>query len=300
MKLKIHDLIYDTNVIHPRDEPLHMTDPLVSAIITTKNRSGMLPRALVSVRNQSYPNIEIVIVDDGSTDLTPKVIEDFEYENRLIHLRNEESLGACRARNQGIAASSGTFIAGLDDDDEWHPDRIKFLVDAYSDEFACITSDVRLAYPKRTVQWSKEKVITFNDLLYSNQVGNQVLVKKERLEKIGGFDENLEAAQDYDLWLRLAETFGPIKNVNKPLQTIHLDHEAEQITNPKSQLAGYLEFYKKHKAKMNLTQRKYQLFQIRRAQGKVTSFWEIFRWVPHSFWLNEAKRYLAKGFLKND
>lgn len=277
-----------------------MTDPLVSAIITTKNRAGMLPRALASVRNQTYKNIEIVIVDDGSTDITPEVIQDFEYDNQLIHLRNDVSKGACRARNQGIEASSGTFIAGLDDDDEWHPHRIDLLLDAYSSDYTCITSDVRLAYPKRTVQWKKEKVITFNDLLYSNQVGNQVLVKKERVQEVGGFDEDLEAAQDYDLWLRLAEVYGPVKNVNKPLQTIHLDHQAEQITNPKSQLVGYLNFYKKHKAKMNRTQKTYQLFHIRRAQGKVTSLMEIFSWVPPSFWVKEAKRYLAGGFLKND
>lgn len=258
----------------------------------------MLPRALASVRNQSYGNIEIVLVDDGSTDRTPDVIKEFEYGNELIHLRNENSKGACRARNQGIEASSGIFIAGLDDDDEWHPDRIALLMKAYSDEFACITSDVRLVYPKRTVKWSKEKVITFNDLLYSNRVGNQVLVRKERLVAVGGFDESLEAAQDYDLWLRLSEAYGPIKNINTPLQSIHLDHDAEQITNPKSQLSGYLNFYKKHKSKMNRTQRKYQLFHIRRAQGKVDTLTEIFGWVPPSYWVKETKRYLAEGFLK--
>lgn len=258
----------------------------------------MLPRALASVRNQSYPNIEIVVVDDGSTDETPEALNNFESENPFIHLRNEQSLGACRARNQGIKASSGIYIAGLDDDDEWHPDRIEFLLKAYSDEFACVTSDVRLVYPKRTVRWSKEKIIIFNDLLYSNRVGNQVLVKKERVVEVGGFDERLEAAQDYDLWLRLSEAYGPIKNVNKPLQSIYLDHDAGQITNPKSQLAGYLRFYKKHKHKMNLTQRKYQLFHIRRAQGKVDSLFEIFSWVPPSYWLKESKRYLTEGFLK--
>lgn len=276
-----------------------MTNPLVSAVITTRNRAGMLPRALSSVRSQSYENMEIVVVDDGSTDITPKVLDDFKYGKGFVHLRNEISKGACRARNMGIEAASGTFIAGLDDDDEWHPDRIMLLMKDYTDDFACITSDVRLVYPKRTVRWSKEKVITFNELLYSNRVGNQVLVRKERLLEIGGFDENLEAAQDYDVWLRLSESYGPIKNVTKPLQTIYLNHDAEQITNPKSQLAGYLSFYKKHKFKMNRTQKTYQLFHIRRAQGKVNSFMEILSWVPPSYWLKEAKRYLADRYLNS-
>ncbi len=259
----------------------------------------MLARALASVRSQSYPNVEIVVVDDGSTDDTRKVLDEFSYKNSFVCIRNEESQGACRARNQGIEVANGFFVAGLDDDDEWHPDRIEFLMQAYSNDFACITSDVRLVYPSRTVQWKKERIITFNELLYSNQVGNQVLVKKERLLQVQGFDEQLKAAQDYDLWLRLSEVYGPIKNVQKPLQTIYLNHGSEQITNPKTQLAGYLTFYNKHKSKMNLAQRKYQLFHIRRVQGKVKSLFEIFSWVPPSFWLKELKRQLAKGFLKN-
>jgi glycosyltransferase involved in cell wall biosynthesis len=257
----------------------------------------MLARALASVRNQSYDNIEIVVVDDGSTDQTTELLEGFSYENSFVHIRNDTSLGACRARNQGIEAAKGIFIAGLDDDDEWHANRIEFLMQAYSDEFACITSDVKLIYPKRTIRWTKERIVTFNDLLYSNQVGNQVLVKKERLQELDGFDESLVAAQDYDLWLRLSETFGAIRNVKKPLQFIYLDHDSEQITKPKTQLAGYLSFYKKHKSKMNRAQRKYQLYHIRRAQGKVGSFLEIFSWVPPSFWLKELKRQLAKGLL---
>ena len=259
----------------------------------------MLARALASVRSQSYANMEIVVVDDGSSDETRKVLDEFTYENSFVSIRNEESQGACKARNQGIEAAQGSYIAGLDDDDEWHPNRIEFLMQSYSDDFACITSDVRLVYPKRTVQWKKERVITFNGLLYSNQVGNQVLVEKERLLQVKGFDQKLEAAQDYDLWLRLSEVFGPIKNVQKPLQTVYLDHGSEQITNPRTQLAGYLTFYQKHKSKMNLAQRKYQLFHIRRAQGKVDSLLEIFSWVPPSFWLKEMKRQLAKRFLKN-
>lgn len=276
-----------------------MTQPLVTAVITTKNRSHMLARALASVRNQSYANIEIVVVDDGSTDKTPEVLENFSYENSFVHIRNDTSLGACKARNQGIEAAKGSFVAGLDDDDEWHVERIELLMQAYSDKFACITSDVQLVYPKRKVRWTKERVITFNDLLYSNQVGNQVLVKRKRLLKVEGFDEDLVAAQDYDLWLRLSEVFGPIRNLKKPLQLVYLDHDSEQITKPKTQLAGYLGFYKKHKSKMNRAQRKYQLYHIRRAQGKVGSFLEIFSWVPPSFWLKELKRKLAKGFLGN-
>jgi len=274
-----------------------MDEPLVSAVITTKNRADLLPRALESVHRQSYPNLEIVVVDDGSTDGTTEVLREYAAKYSIILIRNENSQGACRARNQGIAAAGGDFIAGLDDDDEWHPRRVELLLEAYRDDFSCVTSDVELVYPNRTLTWKKEKLITYNDLLYSNQVGNQVLVKKERLQAVGGFDESLVAAQDYDLWLRLSKDYGPVRNISKPLQKIYMEHGAEQITKARTQLAGYLSFYAKHKSEMNVAQRRYQLFNIRRAQGKVTSFSEIFGWVPSSFWMKEVRRYFADRFL---
>lgn len=274
-----------------------MDEPLVSAVITTKNRADLLPRALESVHRQSYSNIEIVVVDDGSTDDTAEVLKEFAAKHAIVQIHNEISQGACRARNQGIEAASGEFIAGLDDDDQWYPQRVKLLLEAYRDDFSCVTSDVELVYPNRTITWKKEKLITYNDLLYSNQVGNQVLVKKERLQAVGGFDESLAAAQDYDLWLRLSKAFGPVRNINKPLQKIYMQHGSGQITNTKTQLDGYLSFYEKHKAEMNFAQRRYQLFNIRRAQGKVTSFGEIFSWVPSSFWMKEIKRHLAARLL---
>lgn len=274
-----------------------MSQPLVSAIVTTKNRAALLPRALESVFAQTYPNIELVVVDDGSTDDTQQVIEDFSKEHPILIIRNNDSMGAPGARNQGIEAASGEFVAGLDDDDEWHPERISYLMAANREDFACITSDVNLVYPSRERVWKKDRLFTFNDLLYSNQVGNQVLVKKERIMEVGGFDERLQAAQDYDLWLRLCKRYGPIRNVQEPLQNVYMDHGEEQITNPKTQLSGYLSFYQKHKSEMNYAQRKYQLFTIRRAQGKVEGVNEIFSWVPPSRWLKELKRKVASKYL---
>lgn len=295
---KIHDLTYDANTGYPHIPFRRMNKPLVSAIVTTKNRMGLLPRALHSVRRQTYSNMELVVVDDGSTDKTDQVIDQFNSEDiSLVYIRNEESKGACRARNQGIEVASGEYITGLDDDDEWHHDRIERLIEVHSDNYACVTSDVRIVYKKGSVVWHKKKVITLDDLLFSNQVGNQVLVKKERLQKVGGFDESLEAAQDYDLWLRLCEAYGSIKNVQEPLQNVYMNHEQEQISNPKAQLAGYLAFYQKHKHKMNRAQRKYQLFNIRRAQGKAKGIADIFGWVPPKKYVKNLKRWVSENFL---
>lgn len=263
--------------------------PLVSAIITTHNRAGLLPRALDSVIMQSYDNIEIIVVDDGSTDRTPQVIAKYQEELSVRYIRIEESVGACRARNKGIKEASGYFIAGLDDDDKWHKDRVRELLSAYDDMYAAVTSDTWMVYRKGEARWKKQKVIDLDTLLFTNQVGNQVLASRDRVLEVGGFDPKLQAAQDYDLWIRLCAAFGPIRNVQKPLQTIYMDHEEERITG-NSSFAGYLQFYQKHKGLMNERQRKYQLYNIRRAQSKPLSAKEFLGCVPPFRYWKELKR----------
>jgi len=275
---------------------MNETEPLVSAIITTHNRAGLLPRAIDSVISQSYSNIELIVVDDGSDDETPEVIEKYKERYSLIYIRNEQPAGAPAARNKGINAAKGKFIAGLDDDDEWREDRIEKLVEAYSEEYSCITSDAKMIYPKKEARWKKKKYIDLKTLLFTNQVGNQVLVSRKRLMHVGGFDENLKAAQDYDLWLRLCAEYGTVKNVQKPLQNIYMNHEQERITG--RSFEGYLQFYEKHKSRMNHKQRKYQLYKIRRAQNKGTSFKDFFSSVPLFRWRKEFTHILMNKYWK--
>ena len=95
-------------------------------------------------------------------------------------------------------------------------------------------------------------------------------------------------AQDYDLWLRLCDAFGNVRNVQQPLQDIHMDHEGERITSTAS-FEGYLQFYRKHKHRFNHAQRKYQLFNIRKAQAKPMGLKEILQWVPLRRYPKEIK-----------
>lgn len=269
------------------------TKPLVSAVVTTHNRADLLPRALDSVVVQSYPNLELVVVDDGSVDETPEVVKKYENQLPMMYIRLEESQGASHARNRGIKEANGEFVAGLDDDDKWHEDRIADLQSAYSDDYACVTSDVTMIYPDGSAIWRKKKIIDLDMLLFTNQVGNQVLVKRRRLMDVGGFDPHLKAAQDYDLWVRLCSAYGPILNVQKPLQSVHMDHQSNRITD-QSSFEGYLQFYKKHKFRMSKKQRKYQLYKIRRAQNKPENISELLTWVPFHRYLKEVKRRLTE------
>ncbi|MDZ7658655.1 glycosyltransferase [Fodinibius sp.] len=266
--------------------------PLVSAIITTHNRADLLPRALDSVIVQSYDNVEIIVVDDGSTDNTPEIMEKYREQVPVKYIRLDKSLGAPRARNRGIEASSGEFVAGLDDDDKWHKNRIQGLMAVYDDCFAAVTSDTVMVHSEGQARWRKKKIIDLDTLLYTNQVGNQVLVRRDRVLDVGGFDPDLKAAQDYDLWIRLCEKYGPIRNVQKPLQTIYMDHEEGRITS--SSFQGYLQFYNKHKEKFDRSQRKYQLYKIRRAQQKPLAFGEFGSCVPAFRYWSEMKNEVIK------
>lgn len=267
--------------------------PLVSAIVTTHNRSSLLKRALKSVVEQSYPNIELIVVDDGSEDDTKDTVKFFENRINLKYVHNKKALGACAARNIGIKKAQGIFVAGLDDDDIWHIDRLKTLYQEYSDDFAFITSDVIIQTEKNKHTWRKKSLLNLDDLLYSNQVGNQVLVKRERIIDVGGYDESLTSAQDYDLWIRLCHCYGPVKNVQKALQTVFEESNRNRITtNKAAKISGYISFYSKHKSKMSVDHRKYQLFLIRRKINKPISVKEFINFVPIEKYWKELKRLL--------
>ncbi len=118
-----------------------MQQPLVTIIITTYNRCKLLPRALKSAINQTYSNIEIIVVDDASNDYTTQIVQEYLLnDTRIKYIKNENRSGANMSRNKAILAAKGTFIAGLDDDDEFLPDRIRLLVKNYDPSYAFVTS----------------------------------------------------------------------------------------------------------------------------------------------------------------
>lgn len=268
-------------------------DPLVSAIVTTHNRAGLLPRALDSVLAQTYQNIEIVVVDDGSTDNTDQVISEYLQKHEIVYLKNEVSIGAPAARNYGIRESRGGFIAGLDDDDTWHPERIERMLRAYEDKWAYVSSDSYYVTARRKGVIRRKPTVSYEDMLYRNAAGNQILVSRDRVLAVGGFDEKLSAAQDYDLYLRLNERYGDALTVKRPLQTIYMDDEDKNRISENA-FAGYYQFYLKHRHRFDREQRRYQLFKIREAQGKNNSLSKILRYCPRKFLGMEILEYCKK------
>ncbi len=255
--------------------PVHPAQfPLVSAIITTHNRTTLLARAIESVLAQTYSNLELIIVDDASTDRTSDLVENFQNKStvEIRYLKHELRLGACAARNAGLKNANGKLVAGLDDDDEWMPERIEELVRSWDPGCAFVfANDYVMRKDNKNYRNHKGNCYSLACILYRNVIGNQVLVERGKIISIGGFDENLEACQDYDMWLRLILEYGKPCKVNHTLQTMYENHLEERISHSPRKFKGYLHFYKKHKHHMNSDQRRYQLFVMYYIRGKTPS-----------------------------
>lgn len=267
--------------------------PLVSIIIPTHNRKERLKRAVNSVLDQTWRPIEIVVVDDASDDDTPEYLESLQNEHRSVRiLRNETSRGAAVSRNIAISHANGEFITGLDDDDYWRPTRIERLMEEFEEGFSAVCSYDRMVMNDRDAIWKKPTMITLDDLLYYNRVGNQVLTKKEYLEQVGGYDEELPSAQDYDLWIRLVLEFGPIRTVTQALQVVNMEDDRERITTSDKKMEGYMQCFKKHEKWMSSKHKKYQYYRLKMAAGEHVSWLDLIRSVPAGLYIKEITRKL--------
>ena len=228
--------------------------PLVSIYMPTKNRLELLKRAVLSVEKQTYPNLELVVCDDGSTDGTKEYLAALKSSKTLKVkvISNNTSNGACYARNQAINVAEGMFITGLDDDDYMLPNRISLLLAAYKPEYSFISSAMIWDYGHKTrVIDKKPGPITLEAQLSYNEATTQILVEKSRVIEVGGFDETFVACQDYDLWTRLIIAYGEAFRIAEPTYIINDTNPAQRMTgNPKS-VRGYEQFASKHGHLMN-------------------------------------------------
>ena len=266
---------------------------LVSVIIPTHNRKELLERAVNSVLEQTWSAVELVIVDDASDDETPAYLDQLQKDHdRIQVISNSESKGAAVSRNIAIQHASGEFITGLDDDDYWRPTRIERLMEEFEEGFSAVCSYDRMVMNEREAVWRKPTMITHDDLLYYNQVGNQVLTKKEFLEELGGYDEELPSAQDYDLWIRLTRQFGPIRTVTQPLQIVNMEEDRDRISTADQKMDGYYQCYEKHKDWMSVKQKRYQEYRLKLAEEESVSWLDLIRSVPPGLYIKEITRKL--------
>jgi len=270
---------------------------MVSVIIPTHNRRKLLQRALTSVLRQTYEPLEIVVVNDGSSDDTNELVSNLLNDHPCIrYLKHSRPKGAPAARNYGISEAKGEFLTFLDDDDELLPDNIKYCMQHYSDKYAYVCPGyTRITTQKRYTILPKS-IITYDAMLYKITTGNQILARKERVQKLGGFDETLLSSQDYDMWLRLNKKYGDARCVRKPLIIMHTEHEHVRITSSSRKIRGALAFYRKHKGDMNSRQKKYQLFYILKLKRKRITLCRFLSFVPVRYYWPEIKYYALVNY----
>lgn len=198
----------------------------VSVVIPTYNRASRVTHALHSVLSQTRPPDEVIVVDDGSTDDTAERIRTRFPGVRLL---TQENRGVSAARNAGIRAASGEWIALLDSDDEWLPRKLELQLRAVAEEtLVCHGDEIWIRRGRRVNPMKKHRKHgghIFDKCLPRCVISpSSVLLRRRLLDTVGLFDEALPACEDYDLWLRVTARF-PVLFVDEPLIVKHGGHD---------------------------------------------------------------------------
>ncbi len=184
------------------------TTPTVSVIIPTYNRAGMLKEAIDSVLAQDYSDFELIVVDDGSTDETPQILNCYGGKIKPVRQRNQ---GVSAARNRGIAAASGGVMAFLDSDDLWLPGKLTIQTEflrSTPDALICQTEEIWIRNSVRVNPRKRHR--KYSGMIFERSLAlclvspSAVMVRRGLFEKFGLFDESLPACEDYDMWLRVS------------------------------------------------------------------------------------------------
>jgi glycosyltransferase involved in cell wall biosynthesis len=198
-----------------------VNEDTVTVVIPNYNYERFLPQALDSVFAQTHPRLDVIVVDDGSTDGSDKVLA--QYQGRLRWFR-QKNQGVSAARNKGIAEGRGQFVAFLDADDFWMPDKLERQLAAFADpRVGLVYTGVR--YVDREGATLRDKpAATEGDILADHALmrptvlagGSSALVRKACFERVGVFDARLSTSADWDMWRRIACHFR-VAMVSEPL-----------------------------------------------------------------------------------
>lgn len=220
--------------------------PLVSVIIPVYNAERYIGRAIKSALSQTYRDIEIIVVDDGSTDRTAEIIQSFKDPRiRCIYQQNK---GLGSARNAGIRESRGKYITNLDADDEYLPEKVAKQVEFFerNPEYKAVYCNTLQFYSDAPDRLFKKRGPhpsgdIFPDLLHSSVINpNTVMLAKEVYEKIGMVDERRDSPEDWELWLRIAGAGYKFGYVDSALVKVEMRKDSKTTPEVNLQAKKYL------------------------------------------------------------
>lgn len=232
---------------------------LVSVVIPSYGRPEMLAEAIASALAQTYPHIEVVVCDDnipGSEEhrATEYLVRSLG-DDRLTYIKTPENLGGAGARNYAVERSHGRYVAFLDDDDRWEPEKIAAQIDVFrrsSEPFGLVYTGLRVEDGNGGVLKDRPAVVTGwirDELAETNVVGttSSAMVPRDVFDEVGGFDSSFPARQDLDLWFRIAERYR-VAAVDR-LLTVNVRHREQRITlNPRRKLRARELFHRKYRS----------------------------------------------------
>ncbi len=206
--------------------------PFVSVVIPAYNRRDMLQEAVDTVLAQTYADLELIVVDDGSSDDTTSVLTPY---GDAVTLLTQKNRGVSAARNLGVSRAKGSYVAFLDSDDLWLPDKLKRQVAFFKEHptaLVCQTEEIWIKNGRRINPAKKHQKPSGMIFLPSLELclvsPSAVMINKSFFLKMGGFDESLPACEDYDLWLRISCRH-PIYLIDEPL-VIKRGGHADQLS----------------------------------------------------------------------
>jgi len=251
---------------------------MVSIIIPTYNYAHYLNETLQSVSEQTYTNWECIVIDDGSTDNTSEIVNEFIKKDNRFQYKHQQNKGVSAARNLGIKTSKGDYIQFLDGDDLLQTNKIKSQIEIFNKEptVDIVYNDVRffddgnskLLRPSlknnKPDDWlpkfsAKGKAIVEAFSKINFLVMNSPLIKKSTFEKVGYFDQTMKALEDWDFWMRCAlENCFFYYNGNENTFALVRSHQGSLSTETKKMNAGHFIFLKHALQHKNIS-KKYQL-----------------------------------------
>jgi len=195
--------------------------PKISIVTATYNRGDVLPRAIESIKRQTFRDYEHIIVDDGSTDDTKKVVSHVD-DSRIKYVRLNTNMGCAAAFNKGVEEARGEYISFLDSDDEYLPQRLEItnkVLDQRSEKIGGVFHGLRIVgNNKKKSHFIEEKDFTVEDFREQNPIcgTSNTMYRASVFDRVGGFDEQLMSTVDYDFQIRVAKKFNLV-GINKLL-----------------------------------------------------------------------------------
>jgi len=230
----------------------------VSVILPTYNRAHLVGRAIQSVLNQTYRDFELIVVDDGSADETEEVVKGFN-DPRIRYIRHEINKGSAAARNTGIRAARGEYLAFQDSDDEWLPKKLDLQMNIFSKtpkDVGIVYTDMWRIQDGIRTYWHSPSNMPVDGLIYKKALNNvfgigvgTALIKRVCINETGVFDESLPRLIDFEFFIRLSKYYHFL-HIKKPLVKYY--HTKKSIcANNEALLQAYELIFKKYHKDMS-------------------------------------------------